>query len=54
MTSELVQAQATIESYTTAFWWSAGLFAVGAVIALALFRRGVPAWDADAAPVAHM
>ncbi|MEU1181393.1 MFS transporter [Streptomyces sp. NPDC005820] len=53
-TSKLVQAQATIESYTTAFWWSAGLFAAGAVIAFLLFRRGVPQQDADAAPVVHM
>ncbi|MEU1271544.1 MFS transporter [Streptomyces sp. NPDC005799] len=53
-TSKLVQAQATIESYTTAFWWSAGLFAAGAVIAFLLFRRGVPEQDADAAPVIHM
>ncbi|MGW1750693.1 MFS transporter [Streptomyces sp. NPDC002092] len=53
-TSKLVQAQATIQSYTTAFWWSAGLFAVGAVIAFVLFRRGVPDQDANAAPVVHM
>ncbi|WAZ25881.1 MFS transporter [Streptomyces cinnabarinus] len=53
-TSKLVQAQATIESYTTAFWWSAGLFAAGAVISLFLFRRGVPEQDAEAAPVVHM
>ncbi|MFF4112913.1 MFS transporter [Streptomyces sp. NPDC001714] len=53
-TSKLVQAQATIESYTTAFWWSAGMFAAGAVIAFLLFRRGVPELDADAAPVVHM
>ncbi|WP_155054145.1 MFS transporter [Streptomyces blattellae] len=53
-TSEAVQAQATIESYTTAFWWSAGLFAAGAVIAFLLFRRGVPQQDPDAAPVVHM
>jgi EmrB/QacA subfamily drug resistance transporter len=52
--NKLVQAQATIESYTTAFWWSAGLFAAGAVITLLLFRRGVPEQDADAAPVVHM
>ncbi|MFF0011094.1 MFS transporter [Streptomyces sp. NPDC005374] len=52
--NKLVQAQATIESYTTAFWWSAGLFAVGAVITFLLFRRGVPEQDADAAPVVHM
>ena len=53
-TSKLIQAQATIEAYTTAFWWSAGLFAAGAVIAFLLFRRGVPQQDANAAPVVHM
>ncbi|MGY5045284.1 MFS transporter [Streptomyces sp. 900105755] len=53
-TSKLVQAQATIESYTTAFWWSAGMFAVGGVIAFVLFRKGVPQQDPDAAPVVHM
>ncbi len=53
-TNKLVQAQATIESYTTAFWWSAGLFAVGALIAFLLFRRGVPEQDASAAPVVHI
>ncbi|MEU8934040.1 MFS transporter [Streptomyces sp. NPDC048409] len=53
-TSKLVQAQATIESYTTAFWWSAGMFAAGTVIAFLLFRKGVPQQDADAAPVVHM
>ncbi|MGC0343406.1 MFS transporter [Streptomyces sp. SLBN-8D4] len=53
-TNKLVQAHATIESYTTAFWWSAGLFAAGALIAFLLFRRGVPEQDADAAPVIHM
>jgi EmrB/QacA subfamily drug resistance transporter len=52
--SKLVQAQATIESYTTAFWWSAGLFAAGAVIGFVLHRRGVPQQDASAAPVVHM
>ncbi|MGW0765728.1 MFS transporter [Streptomyces sp. NPDC002676] len=52
-TSKLVQAQATIESYTTAFWWSAGFFAAGAVIAFLLYRRGVPRQDAGA-PVVHM
>ncbi|MFD4576257.1 MFS transporter [Streptomyces sp. NPDC058417] len=51
---KLVQAQATIESYTTAFWWSAGFFAAGAVIALVLHRRGVPEQNPDAAPVVHM
>ncbi|MGW1728169.1 MFS transporter [Streptomyces sp. NPDC002306] len=53
-TNELVRAQATIESYTTAFWWSAGLFGVGTVIAFLLFRRGVPQQDANAPQVVHM
>ncbi|MFG2944389.1 MFS transporter [Streptomyces adustus] len=53
-TSKLVQAQATIESYTTAFWWSAGFFAAGTVLAFLLFRRGVPQQDADAPQVVHM
>ncbi|MFJ4781746.1 MFS transporter [Streptomyces sp. NPDC088794] len=53
-TSKLVQAEATIESYTTAFWWSAGMFAAGAVITFLLFRRGVPQQDENAAPVVHM
>ncbi|MFI9245412.1 MFS transporter [Streptomyces sp. NPDC053086] len=53
-TSKLVQAQATIESYTTAFRWSAVLFGAGAVIAFLCYRRGVPRHDADATPVVHM
>jgi EmrB/QacA subfamily drug resistance transporter len=32
-------AQAAIQSYSTAYWWSAGFFAVGAVLAAFLFRR---------------
>lgn len=54
VTSKAVQAQATIESYTTAFWWSAGFFAAGAVLAFLLHRRGVPEQDPEAAPVVHM
>ncbi|MEV0182245.1 MFS transporter [Streptomyces sp. NPDC050625] len=53
-TSKLVQAQATIESYTTAFWWSAGFFAAGTLVAFLLYRRGVPRQDTTAAPVVHM
>ncbi|WP_345068563.1 MFS transporter [Leifsonia kafniensis] len=34
-----VAAQAAIHSYATAYWWGAGFFAVGAVIAALLFRR---------------
>ncbi|MET8637231.1 MFS transporter [Streptomyces sp. NPDC004680] len=48
------RAQATIESYTTAFWWSAGLFAVGAVVTFLLYRRGTRQPGPDDAPVVHM
>ncbi len=34
---------AQVHSYTTAFWWAAGLFACGAVIAALLFRPGAVA-----------
>ncbi|MET9563557.1 MFS transporter [Streptomyces tauricus] len=50
----LVRAQSSIESYTTAFWWSAGFFAAGAVVTFLLFRPGVQEQDPDAAPVVHM
>ncbi|MFG2023457.1 MFS transporter [Streptomyces sp. NPDC048825] len=49
-----VQAQAGLEAYSTAYWWSAVFFAVGLVISVILYRRGVPATDPDAAPVVHM
>ncbi|MFJ5533000.1 MFS transporter [Streptomyces sp. NPDC093261] len=53
-TSRLVRAQATIESYTTAFGWSAGFFAAGAVIAFLLYRRGTRQPSVEGAPVVHM
>ena len=34
-----VLADAAIHSYAVAYWWGAGLFAVGAVLAALLFRR---------------
>lgn len=49
-----VLAQAGLESYSTAYWWSAAFFAAGLAISLLLYRRGVPATDPDAAPVVHM
>ncbi|MER5941770.1 MFS transporter [Streptomyces sp. NPDC001928] len=49
-----VQAQAGLEAYSTAYWWSAVFFAVGLVVSVVLYRRGAPATDADAAPVVHM
>ncbi|MEX3100691.1 MULTISPECIES: MFS transporter [unclassified Streptomyces] len=51
---KLVQAHAALESYSTAYWWSAGFFAVGAVLTLLLYRSGVPKADENAAPTVHM
>ncbi|WP_382305148.1 MFS transporter [Herbiconiux sp. UC225_62] len=34
-----VLADAAVHSYTTAYWWGAGFFAFGAVLAALLFRR---------------
>ncbi len=45
---------ATVHGYTTAFWWSAGIFAVGAVLCALLLKPGVKAVDPEAAPaMAH-
>ncbi|EHN74727.1 puromycin resistance protein Pur8 [Streptomyces coelicoflavus ZG0656] len=51
---KLVQAQAAMDSYTTAFMWSALLFAAGALITALLFRRGIATADPDAAPTVHL
>lgn len=40
-----------LQSYHTAFWWSAAFFAVGAVVWGLLIPAGVPAQDPDAEPV---
>lgn len=51
LTDPLVQAHATLHSYATAYWWSAGFFAVGAVVTMLLFRRkpaNLPAADGSA------
>ncbi|MEO3749154.1 MFS transporter [Streptomyces sp. B6B3] len=49
-----VLAQAALESYATAYWWSAGFFAAGLVVAVVLYRRGRVAEDPAGAPVVHM
>jgi EmrB/QacA subfamily drug resistance transporter len=36
-----VAAQAAVEGYTTAFWWAAAIFAVGALVTGGLLRSGV-------------
>lgn len=45
------QALAAMHGYTTVFWWSAGIFAVGALLCGALLRSGPVSIDPDAAPV---
>ena len=53
-----LQAAAQVHGYTTAFWWSAGIFAVGLLIALVVLPRQVkprePALAAGAADGAEL
>ncbi|GAA2121895.1 MFS transporter [Streptomyces synnematoformans] len=49
-----VRAQAALESYHTAFWWSAVIFAVGAVVTVFLYRPGAPKELSGGAPTVHM
>jgi amino acid transporter len=45
----MAQANAALHSYATAYWWSAGFFAFGAVVTVLLFHgknAGRPATDA--------
>jgi len=37
--SAAIAAEAAIQSYATAYWWGAGFFLVGAIVAALLFRR---------------
>jgi EmrB/QacA subfamily drug resistance transporter len=46
-----VTALATLHSYHVVFWWSAGFFAVCALVAGVLFRSGPLQVDPNAAPV---
>jgi EmrB/QacA subfamily drug resistance transporter len=39
LTDPLVQANAMLHSYATAYWWSASFFAAGAIVTVLLFRR---------------
>jgi EmrB/QacA subfamily drug resistance transporter len=47
----LVQAQAAIHGYQAVYWWSAALFAVGLVVSLILYRRGIPQQEPGAVTV---
>ena len=44
-----VLAAAAVHGYTTAFWWSAAIFMVGAVVTGALLRSGAQELDPAAA-----
>jgi hypothetical protein len=46
---QMLQANAMIHSYTTAFWWATGIFALGAVLSAIVLRPGVPQIDPEAA-----
>jgi uncharacterized BrkB/YihY/UPF0761 family membrane protein len=45
-----VLAAGAVHGYTVAFWVSAGIFALGAVLAATLLPRGVVEVDANAEP----
>jgi hypothetical protein len=45
--------QAAVEGYTTAFWWEAGIFAIGALVCGSLLRPGArPELAHEAEPAA--
>ena len=44
-----LKAGAAVHGYTTAFWWTAGIFAAGAIVCGSLLRRGPLARQAGAA-----
>lgn len=50
----LQQAHALLHSYATAYWWSAGFFAVGGVLALFMYRAGKVEQNPDAPAAVHM
>jgi MFS family permease len=49
--TKAIVAQAAIHGYTTAFYWSAAIFAVAAVVCTALLRSGVHETSEAAEPV---
>jgi EmrB/QacA subfamily drug resistance transporter len=48
--SAALAAQAAVHGYTVAFWWAAGIFAVGAVLAGVLLRPGVAVGAVEVQP----
>jgi EmrB/QacA subfamily drug resistance transporter len=52
--SPSVLAQAQLHSYSTAYWWSAGFFAFGALATVLLYRKGRSVPSADGVQAVHM
>ena len=46
--------QATLESYSTAYWWSAGFFVVGAILTAIILRSGRPDFSQSTGTTTHM
>ncbi len=49
--AQLLQANAEIHSYTTAFWWASAIFVLGAVLSAIVLRPGIPQGSAESASV---
>ncbi|MFC8394247.1 MFS transporter [Streptomyces sp. NPDC057238] len=49
-----VTAQASVESYSATYAWTAAIFAVGLVATVLLYKRGAPRYDESAASAVHM
>jgi EmrB/QacA subfamily drug resistance transporter len=47
-------AQAQLHSYSTAYWWSAGLFAAGTLLSVLMFRKGRSEQPAESVQAVHM
>jgi EmrB/QacA subfamily drug resistance transporter len=47
LTNPAVAQLAAVHSYVVAFWWSAGIFTVGAALVALLLRPGVPDFNAN-------
>jgi predicted MFS family arabinose efflux permease len=49
-TSTQAHQSATLHGYSVAFWWSAGFFAIGAVLTLFMLESGNPVYESEFAP----
>ena len=49
-TTPAVPTEAAVHGYTVAFWWSAGIFPLGAIVSGTLLRPGAAVALAEAQP----